>query len=173
MDETRRPETRRLPDVQRRPHGSGDGWVDGPEGRFWGLFGAAGLVVVTPRFGILLQHRADWSHFGGTWGIPGGARKEGETAEQAALREANEEAGVPLDAVRVFGTEVLDLGYWSYTTVLALADPFEPVIADAESEDLQWVDLDTVPGYPLHPGLNRSWEKLHALIRAELAANAP
>ena len=169
MDESARPETRRLPNVQRRPHGSGDGWVDGPQGRYWGLFGAAGLAVVTPRFGLLLQHRADWSHFGGTWGIPGGARKEGETAEQAALRESNEEAGVPLDGVRVFGTEVFDLGYWSYTTVLAIADePFAPVIADAESADLRWVDLDRITELPLHPGLERSWSGLVGRIRVEL-----
>lgn len=164
-----RPETRRSPNPQRRPHGSGDGWVDGPQGRFWGLFGAAGLAVVTPLFGVLLQHRADWSHFGGTWGIPGGARMEHESAEAAALREANEEAGVPSAGIRVFGTEVLDLGYWTYTTVLALAaEPFSPVIADAESVDLQWVDLDRVTELSLHPGLERAWPGLLARIQREL-----
>src|SRR5699024_4418777 len=171
MEETQRPEARRLSDVQRRPHGSGDGWVDGPEGRYWGLFGAAGLAVVTPRFGVLLEHRAGWSHFGGTWGLPGGARQEGETSVQAALREAGEEAGVPAEQVRVFGTEVLDLGYWSYTTVLGIADvPFTPVIADAESDDLQWVDLAEVTDRPLHPGLATAWPGLQQRIRAELAA---
>lgn len=169
MNDTERPETRRLPNVQRRPHSSGDGWVDGPHGRYWGVFGAAGLAVVTPQFGVLLQHRADWSHFGGTWGLPGGARKEDETPEQAALREANEEAGVPIDGVRAFGTEVFDIGYWSYTTVLAIADePFAPVIADAESADLQWVDLDRVTALPLHPGLERAWDGLRERLRSEL-----
>ena len=66
---------------------SGDAWVEGPNGeRFWGRFGAAGLLVHDARRGVLLQHRADWSHFGGTWGLPGGARHEGETAVEGALR---------------------------------------------------------------------------------------
>ena len=60
--------------------------MEGPDGqRFWGRFGAAGLLVHDLRRGILLQHRADWSHFGGTWGLPGGARHAGESAVEGAL----------------------------------------------------------------------------------------
>lgn len=158
----------------RRPHTSGDGWVDGAEGRFWGRFGAAGLLVVTPRHGVLLQHRADWSHFGDTWGLPGGARNEGETAERAALREAAEEAGVPPEGVRILTTSVRDLGYWSYTTVLALApEAFTPVIADAESTDLRWVPLDAVTDYPLHPGFADAWPDLRPMITSALQQDNP
>jgi hypothetical protein len=34
------------------------------------------------------------------------------------LREANEEAGVPSELVAVLFTQVFDLGFWSYTTVV-------------------------------------------------------
>lgn len=175
MSDERPPRTRKLADLQRRPHDTGDGWVDGPQGRFWGLFGAAGLLVANPEYGVLLQHRAEWSHFGGTWGLPGGARKEGESAEDAALREAGEEAGVPQDAVRVFDRHITDHGYWSYTTVLALAPvAFDPVIADAESQDLAWVRVESVAAYPLHPVFARTWPATLAdRVRAELARTAP
>ncbi len=74
----------------------GDAWVEGPDGqKFWGRFGAAGLLCWHRTDGILLQHRVSWSHFGGTWGLPGGARKQGEDAVSAAIREAAEEATVP------------------------------------------------------------------------------
>jgi 8-oxo-dGTP pyrophosphatase MutT (NUDIX family) len=171
MSNQRPPKTRKLPNVQARPRDAADTWVDGPQGRFWGLFGAAGLLVATPRFGVLLQHRAQWSHFGGTWGLPGGARKEGESAEQAALREAGEEAGVPADAIRLFDRHVTDHGYWSYTTVLAVAPvAFDPVIADAESQDLAWVPVDSVADYPLHPVFAQSWSaSLADRVRSELA----
>jgi 8-oxo-dGTP pyrophosphatase MutT (NUDIX family) len=140
----------------------GDAWVFSPDGRrFWGLFGAAGLLVHHPDLGVLLQHRAVWSHFGDTWGLPGGARHEHETAIDAALREAREEAGVPADLVRLKFVSVVDLGIWSYTTVVVEAtEPFEPVISDLESIALRWVAPDEVAGLALHPGFAASWPAL-------------
>ena len=149
----------------RRPHGEGDAWVDGPSGRFWGTFGAAGLLLAHPDAGVLLQLRAEWSHFGGTWGLPGGARKRDESAESAAVREADEEAGIPPDVVEVLTRSINDLGYWSYTTVVARATRFvEPVIGDAESTELRWVAFDDVAGLALHPGFASSWPVLRALL---------
>lgn len=141
---------------------SGDAWVQGPDGeRFWGRFGAAGLLVHDLERGVLLQHRADWSHFGGTWGLPGGARHEGETAVEGALREAAEEAAVPADAVHVLFTSVLDLGFWSYTTVVARAvRRFEAHMADVESIELRWVAVEDVEALPLHPGFGSAWPAL-------------
>jgi 8-oxo-dGTP pyrophosphatase MutT (NUDIX family) len=154
-----------LPPYARRD--PGDAWVFGPNGeKFWGLFGAAGLLVWHRGSGILLQHRVGWSHFGGTWGLPGGARNEGESAVDGALREANEEAGVPPELVTELFTSVLDLGYWSYTTVVVEASQvFEPVIGDAESEELRWVPVDEVDSLPLHPGFAASWAELRSRLR--------
>jgi 8-oxo-dGTP diphosphatase len=145
----------------RRPRGPEDTWVDGPQGRYWGTFGAAGLLLAHPEAGVLLQLRAVWSHLGGTWGLPGGARKAEETPEAAAIREADEEAGVPPELVTVLDTSVFDLGYWSYTTVLARADElFAPILGDAESEALRWVPFDEVETLPLHPGFGSTWPAL-------------
>jgi 8-oxo-dGTP diphosphatase len=145
---------------------SGDAWVEGPDGtRYWGRFGAAGLLVVSPGFEVLLQHRASWSHFGGTWGMPGGARHEGESAVDAAVREAGEEAGVPAAALNVRFTSVLDLGYWSYTTVVADAsERFAPVVSDPESIELRWVAVDSVVALPLHPRFAESWPDLRVRL---------
>ncbi len=146
--------------------GSGDGWVYGPDGRkFWGRFGAAGLLVHHAELGVLLQHRAVWSHFGDTWGLPGGARHEHESAIQAAIREAWEEAGVPADVLRLRFTSVLDLGFWSYTTVVVRAvKAFEPVIGDPESIALRWVLPTAVEELQLHPGFAASWPGLMARL---------
>lgn len=145
---------------------SGDAWVFGPDGeKFWGRFGAAGLLVWHRSLGVLLQHRVGWSHFGGTWGLPGGARKAGESAVDGALREAAEEATVPPELLRILHTSVLDLGYWSYTTVVAEAmEEFEPVIADAESAELRWVLVDEVAELSLHPGFAAAWPELRDLL---------
>lgn len=151
----------------RRPLGSGDAWVQLPDGRrFWGTFGAAGLLLVSPA-GVLLQKRAGYSHFGGTWGLPGGARHEGESAVEGAVREAHEEAGVPEDSPRVRFTSRLDLPPWHYTTVVAsVPDAFVPVIGDAESDELAWVPLGEVASLDLHPGLVESWPRLRPALAA-------
>ena len=153
----------------RRPEGPrnpGDAWVIAESGeKYWGRFGAAGLLAYDPARGILLQHRVSWSHFGGTWGLPGGALHEGESAIAGAIREAQEEAGVPDGAVRARFTSVLNLGIWAYTTVVAdVRVPFEPVISDPESVALEWVPVDQVDSRPLHPGFGASWPALRALL---------
>ncbi|GAA1933304.1 NUDIX domain-containing protein [Microbacterium aoyamense] len=153
----------------RRPHGPrdpGDAWVVAPSGeRYWGAFGAAGLLALDPDRGVLLQHRVSWSHHGDTWALPGGARHEGESAVDGAIREAQEEAGVPDAATRPRLLSVFDLGYWSYTTLVAdVIRPFEPTISDPESRALAWVPLDEVDERPLHPGFAASWRQLRGVL---------
>ena len=157
------------PGEPRRPAGPrdpGDAWVVAPTGeKYWGRFGAAGLLAHDPERGVLLQHRVSWSHFGGTWGIPGGARHEGESAAAAAIRESQEEAGVPDGVLAPLFTSVLNLGIWSYSTLVAtVTTPFEPVIADPESNALEWVPVDRVDELPLHPGFAASWPALREAL---------
>lgn len=148
------------------PRDPGDAWVVTDAGdRYWGRFGAAGLLAHDPARGVLLQHRVSWSHHGGTWGIPGGARHQGESATDAAIRESHEEAGVPAGALRPRFTSVLDLEVWSYTTLVAdVVRPFDPVIADPESYALEWVPLGEIDTLPLHPGFAGSWSALRELL---------
>ncbi len=145
----------------------GDGWVDCRCGRrHWGLAGAAGLLLV--RRGadgrpthVVLQHRATWSDQGGTWALPGGAVAPGETAEQGALREAHEEAGIDPASVAVRGEHVLAHPDWSYTTVLAdEAGHVTPAVTDAESTAVEWVPVEDVPGRPLLTAFAAAWPEL-------------
>lgn len=157
------------PGEPRRPHGprdSGDAWVVADDGtRYWGRYGAAGLLALDPVRGVLLQHRVAWSHHGDTWALPGGARHEGESACDGALRESAEEAGVPSGAVSPRLISVFDVGIWTYSTVVAdVTEPFEAVISDPESRELSWVAVEDVDRYPLHPGFAASWKSLRPLL---------
>ncbi|RIX27637.1 NUDIX hydrolase [Amnibacterium setariae] len=148
------------------PRDPADGWVDLPDGRrFWGRAGAAGLLVVAPDGSVLLQHRVGWSHFGGTWGLPGGARHLGESSIAGALRESHEETGIDVAALRPRFAVRLDLGVWSYTTVAASAPSALPVsVTDRESTELEWVPADRVADRELHPGFASAWPRLRALL---------
>ena len=154
-----------------RVRGDGDGWVISDNGaHFWGRHGAAGLLLRAPRPdggpAVLLQHRAPWSHQGGTWGLPGGARDSHETAEQAAVREAHEEAGLPADQLTVRTTVVTATaagGHWTYTTVIADAPELLETVPNRESSELRWVAEDEVTELPLHPGFAASWARLRTV----------
>lgn len=157
----------------------GDGWVACACGnQHWGLNGAAGLLLWREAgdggIELVLQHRALWSHHGGTWGLPGGALADGEDPVDGAVREAVEEAGVPADGLRVRASRVLEHPDWSYTTVLAEATAdFQPRVADPESLEVAWVRLEDLAGLPLLPAFERSLPELRAmLLRLVLVVDA-
>src|SRR4051794_25121825 len=109
----------------------GNGWMRCRCGqRHWGLHGAAGLVLLRRSGGVvelLLQLRADWTHQGGSWGVPGGARDSHEDVVLAALREANEEVGVDPALVEIVDTAVgTDHAEWRYTYVIRWAHRTAP-----------------------------------------------
>lgn len=131
--------------------------------RHWGAFGAAGLLLVddVPATRMVLQHRASWTHFGDSWGIPGGARHRDEPATDGALREAEEEAGIAPEHVQVLATRVLEHPDWSYTTVLArTSGPVDPRVTDRESAQIEWVAADRVTELPLLPAFADAWPEL-------------
>jgi 8-oxo-dGTP diphosphatase len=141
--------------------GDGNGWVICSRGhRHWGRFGAAGILV-TDGARVLLQHRAPWTHEGGTWALPGGAMDSHEDAVAAALREATEETTLDPAHVVTFDEWVDEHGGWSYTTVLArTAVLTEPVPANAESVAVRWWPFDEVAGLDLHTGFAAAWPHL-------------
>jgi 8-oxo-dGTP diphosphatase len=141
----------------------GDGWTRCAAGhQHWGRHGAAGLLLrMTDEGGqghVLLQQRAWWTHHGGTWGVPGGARASWETPEQAALREVSEEVTIELEAVTVDRLHHDDHGGWSYWTVIASVDSALTATPNGhETAQMLWVATDDVTDLSLHPGFAATW----------------
>jgi 8-oxo-dGTP pyrophosphatase MutT (NUDIX family) len=147
--------------------GDGNGWVVCSRGhRHWGRFGAAGILI-TDGFRVVLQHRAEWTHEGGTWALPGGARDSHEDSVAAALREAVEETTLDPAEVRPFDEWVDEHGGWSYTTVLARAERLVDLApANAESVAVQWWAVEDVAALPLHSGFAAAWPHLRLRLTA-------
>lgn len=151
----------------------GDGWTECARGhRHWGLHGASGLLVVhhddhgVPH--VLMQKRSVWSHHGGTWGLPGGARDSHEDAVTSALREAREEAALAGDRLRVQGVYRDDHGGWAFDTVIAeSAERLAAVCANGESDEVRWLPLGEVVARRLHPGFAETWDTVSGAIRPE------
>lgn len=115
---------------------------------------AAGIAFVSPDGLALFLRRSAGGDHPGTWCLPGGMQEGEETAEEAARREALEEAGFDFSGplVEVAGTPIDD-GPGIFTTFLArLDEAFDPTIND-ESDDFAWRPLNDPP-QPLHPGLS-------------------
>ena len=152
----------------------GNGWVFCACGeRHWGRFGAAGLLLITgvsleqavegplpPDAQVLLQHRARWTHQGGTWGLPGGARDSDEDVVTTALREAWEETGIKPSPAELLGVSRVEHPSWSYTTVLMYTGAAAEPAGSRETEEARWVRVAEVPTLPLHPGLRDAWPTL-------------
>lgn len=107
---------------------------------------AAGILFVHDRRVLLLKRAESAQDAPGTWSVPGGGIEEGETPEQAARRELQEECDWtydgPLTPLYVSSNGFQCFGAKGYA---------EPAL-NAEHTDWGWFSFDDLPS-PLHPGM--------------------
>lgn len=149
----------------------GDGWVSCKCGnKHWGLNGASGVVLLDPNAKrVLLQLRAEWTHGGRVWGIPGGARDSHETPIDSALREMFEEMQIAANAVEIIhDNRWTDHDDWHYHTVIATTSADVEFVINEETELCEWVELERVHELELHPGFESTWHKIREVIEIHI-----
>ena len=102
-----------------------------------------GVRVLLIRDDAILLVRHTYLH---SWFAPGGGVKPGEVLEQAARREAAEEAGATLGELQLFGTFTSFKEGKSDHVVMFLCTDFETDgSSDHEIEEVRWFPLDALP----------------------------
>jgi 8-oxo-dGTP diphosphatase len=154
---------------------SGDGFMRCSDGHVrWGVFGAAGVLFTTPTADgprVMLQKRSAFAHEGGTWSVAGGALDEGETALEAALREASEEVGSPPSPWRLLGEYVFaPADDWTYTTAVVEVSAMFGASLNFETDAVAWLAPEEVDGLSLHGGFAAAWPHLRDIVLAASSA---
>lgn len=119
---------------------------------------AAGVLFVSPEDKILLLRRAGKDHVG-EWALPGGGIEKGESSEEAARREVEEETGHKFDEHMTAATRSKKDGV-DFTTFMVHAEPFQPKLND-EHDGHQWVSRKDALKENLHPGVKATLETLN------------
>jgi 8-oxo-dGTP pyrophosphatase MutT (NUDIX family) len=108
---------------------------------------AAGALIVADG-NVLFLRRGNGGDHPGEYAFPGGHIEPGETPEEAARRETQEETGYEPHKLIELGKS--DDGSVEFTTFYNESRPFDVALSD-ESTDFVWSPLGSWPE-PLHPG---------------------
>jgi 8-oxo-dGTP pyrophosphatase MutT (NUDIX family) len=122
---------------------------------FWGRAAAGSILIARDTGRVCLAHRSLNVQEPNTWGMWGGAMDKGESPEQTALRELQEETGYsdPVD-LQPLWTFKHSSGFRYYNFLAIVDSEFSPRM-DRETQDFEWFDLDDTESWPspLHPGV--------------------
>lgn len=108
---------------------------------------ASGIALIHSGRLLLLRRRPDCDA-GGCWAYPGGKIEQGETPEQAAVRELAEETGLAY-AGPLVSTGITDDGFQAFAAVV---DQAPALRLNDEHTAYAWAPFDALPA-PLHPQL--------------------
>ena len=110
---------------------------------------AAAVIIRDDR--VLLTRRAEGQHLAGLWEFPGGKLEDGESPEEALVRECQEECGIEVEVV-----EILDVTHHRYPDKDVLLLFYRCKLRTGEVRHLQvadhaWVAPEELDDYPLPP----------------------
>ena len=129
------------------------------------LAAGCGLLVFNENQEVLMELRTDYQ----SWGFPGGAMELGESFEETAKRELEEETGIVIDEMKLLEVMSGKDTYREYPNGDKLYDItaiFEVrryhgklKIGDLESKELRWFSLKEIPEN-LSPMTEKHWDKI-------------
>jgi 8-oxo-dGTP diphosphatase len=114
---------------------------------------------------VLLTRRPSGTHLEGLWEFPGGKVEEGESPEEALVRECREEC-----AIEIRVRDILEVTYHRYPEKAVLLLFYDCALERGEVEhreiaDHVWCEPERIGDYPLPPPDDRVVAKIRARAR--------
>ena len=106
-----------------------------------------GVFAVVVRCGEILLIKRGTSPHRGFWCPPGGVIDEGESPEEAAVRETREETGIEVDVVSLLGEVIGPMTGRTHDVYLCKQEGGELTSDSPEVEDVRWVPFADLHSY--------------------------
>eukprot|EP01083_Nonionella_stella_P096183 270310_1 len=108
-----------------------------------------GCAAIVRKNGKVLIGKRKGAHGSGTWQLPGGHMEFGETPEECAVRETEEEVGIKIGAVSRFGytNDIFKDEKKHYITLFVLCDYLSGDVQIMEPDKCdcwEWVTWDEI-----------------------------
>ncbi len=131
-----------------------------------------GVGVAVVRDGAILLVRRGRGALAGSWAVPGGKVRWGETMREAARRETREETGIDVDVGDVVWVgDAIGPGdppAWHYTLVDFRATPVGGrLVAGDDAAEVAWVTLSEARHLPLTPTMPDLLDALDDTAKAD------
>lgn len=123
----------------------------------------AGCIILDHYGRMLLLHRNDGDH--SQWEMPGGKLEDYETAEEAAVRELQEELGVGVRLTGSLGSETFERNennykYNWFQAVIASGTPH--VVETDIFDDFDYFELEDMPSLALSENMLILYPKIYS-----------
>ncbi|MGF1680689.1 8-oxo-dGTP diphosphatase MutT [Photobacterium minamisatsumaniensis] len=121
---------------------------------------SAGIILNAEQDQVFITQRAAKAHKGGFWEFAGGKVEAGETAEQAVIRELQEEVGIHATALEHFMALEHDYPEKALKFDFYLVKAFEGEAFGKEGQPGEWVALSALSEYAFPEANNVVLQKL-------------
>ncbi|MEO1857726.1 MAG: 8-oxo-dGTP diphosphatase MutT [Rubritalea sp.] len=120
-------------------------------------------VIVNSVGEYLLCQRPEWKSQAGLWEFPGGKIEEGETAQQALVRELREELGCDVTVGKALSSVVHHYEEFAIELVPFFCYVIGGEPMTLEHQSIEWVRLEVLCDYVLAPADEPIVEELRSI----------
>ena len=111
------------------------------------------VALIDPDDRVLLAQRPEGKSMAGLWEFPGGKVEQGETPEEALIRELQEELGINTWESCLAPLTFASHRYDDFHLLMPLyiCRKWEGIVTAREGQNLRWVRPDALRDYPMPP----------------------